>query len=171
MVAWSTGPVERGSDTDRVRVVAFNTGWKAPVPVAVVIRCLDLPAGCPGPFRGRPRRWPLILARRRVVLPGRTAVFDAPLGDALRYEVRIHTPSRRVLFYVFGYREGRWWPGTVTDPATTFRHGELVPIRPELGHARLGHPRPRPTTLCCTTLGHLRRRHPGLQRRGPQRPC
>lgn len=118
MVALSTGPVERGADTDRVRVVVLNTG-RCPVRVTVLIRDVGR-AG-----RGHGRHKP-ILFRRRVVLPGRTAVFDADLGAALRYEVRLHTPSRRLLFYVFGYHRDRWWPGLVPDPAATFRHTELV---------------------------------------------
>jgi|GEM_PF-4845563 len=121
MIILSTGPVERGTDTDRVRVLAFNAGRCGPAPVKVVIRDLSWP--CAGGGR-------VLFARTRLVPPRRAAVFDADLGSASRYEVRAYTPSGRMLFYVSGYRPARWWPGTVADPATTFRHTELVRLAP-----------------------------------------
>ena len=127
MIVLSTGPVERGADTDRVRVLAFNTSRRGPVPVKIVIRDLSRP--CAGGSR-------LLFVGIRLVPRRRTAVFDADLGGALRYEVRAHTPSARVLFYVSGYRLGRWWPGTVADPATTFRHTELVRLTPAAAGGR-----------------------------------
>ncbi len=127
MILLSTGPVERGEDTDRVRVLAYNTSPSCRARVVVVIRNLG-PAWC--------RR--ILLAQTRIIPPRRTVAFDADLGPALRYEVRAHASSGSVLFYVSGYRPARWWPGTVPDPSATFRHTELVRLRESARHGAPG---------------------------------
>ena len=59
-------------------------------------------------------------------MPGRTVTFDIDLWDAHRYEVRLRSLSSNVLYYVTGYRPGRWWHEPIHDPSTTFRHTQLI---------------------------------------------
>lgn len=117
MSIFTTGPVSRGSDTDRVQVLALNNSRWRPVTILVVVTSLD---------KHCPRR---IYSRRRRVGPCRTVSCDIDLLWTHRYEVRLFAPSRGVLFYVAGYRFGRWWSRPIHDPSTTFRHSELVPLR------------------------------------------
>ncbi|MBO8140868.1 MAG: hypothetical protein H0Z37_01635 [Firmicutes bacterium] len=135
MFVLSTGPIERGANTERIRIVAWNPHLRRPVRVRVDL--IDIG-----------RRGRRLLARTKRVLPRRTAVFDADLGGTLRYEVRMCALSSRVLYYVLGYRSGRWWPGIVTDPSTTFRHTDLVRrcivTQPGAGGSRRKRSRTRP---------------------------
>lgn len=117
MSAFTTGPVSRGDDTERVQVLALNNNHRRSVFVLVIVTNLD---------RRCPRR---IFARRRHVPPGRTVSFDVNLFWANRYEVRLFATSRNVLYYVSGFRHRRWSWQPVHDPSTTFRHSELVPLR------------------------------------------
>lgn len=184
MVTLTTGPVDRGTDTDRVVVLVSNKS-RCTITVNVVLRrTYAKPArrctcslGCryehshrdtwghcdawdryerfhwydrfdccgasrhrcvkrgsrsgregPRPERRHSKRRGHVIACRRRVRSGHTATFDAALGHAIRYEVRIHSPSHHILVYVSGYRPERWWPWRVHDPSTTFRHRDMVCI-------------------------------------------
>lgn len=117
MSVFTTGPVSRGADTDRVQVLALNNNRFRSVCVRVIVRGVD---------RRCPRR---IYVRRRRVPPGRTVSFDVDLHFVQRYEVRVIATSDNVLYYVSGYRYGRWWSPYIHDPSTTFRHSDLVPLQ------------------------------------------
>lgn len=114
MASFTTGPVARGVDTDRVQVLATNNSFRFGTVVRVVVR--DLGRRCP-------RR---LYTRRRWLHPGRTVSFDIDLCYAYRYEVRLFAASHHVFYYITGYRPGRWWPRHIHDPSTSFRHTELI---------------------------------------------
>lgn len=137
MMTLTTGPVDRGVDTERVIVLVANHD-RRPVTVTVVLRrdgakfsrrcTCSCQCHCGHRSRTREER---VVRRRRRIRPGHTASFDADLGPASRFEVRVLSPSRRILVYVAGYRPDRWWPWRIHDPSTTFRPGDMIRMEKE----------------------------------------